>query len=150
LLTAAFALLLITVAAPASTKARQRPKLEHLSGVWIGGSAGSELEFARLQLDARGTGILTVSYLPDAPVRAYRVLRSRLDGFKVFFELSPGSDSEPIYLRGEFHFGYMNLQMGGVDRKWKREMYLRNEETFMKRLREVEQKAKEAPPGSER
>jgi hypothetical protein len=122
------------------------PTLKDLRGVWIGGTVGNELEFVRLQLDATGKGILAVSYLPDSPVRAYFVTSVDLEKLEMKCHLSPAdSSSEPIFLQGRFYYSHMDLELGGVTVKWKRQLYLRNEETFMKRLKQLGDRVREIP-----
>ena len=109
------------------------------------------MEFLRLELDADGKGVLTLSELPGAPVMAYRVLATRLKDLEVSFDLAPvESRSEPIVLRGKFVHSRMHLNLSGITLNWHRDIYLRNQEEFMKRLRAVEERAKEIPWSSGR
>ena len=129
-----------------ATKSMVPPTLQNLSGVWIGGTVGNELEFLRLELDTVGKGVLTVSYVPDSPVRAYYVRSVNLDKFAMKCELVPAdSDSEPVFLRGRFSYSQMDLEIGGLSVKWKRQVYLRSQDTFMKRLKQLEDRSKSLP-----
>jgi len=145
-------LIVVTTAHSSSATTKMSPpKAQDVAGVWIGGTVGSELEFLRLELDAEGKGVLTLSELPDTPVMAYQVQATRLKEFEVSFDLTPvDSRSEPISLRGKFLYSRMLLTLSGVTLTWKRDIYLRNQEGFMKRLRAAENRAKEIPRVSSR
>lgn len=118
------------------------PKLSDLATSWLGGSPQSTLEYFRLELDESGRGILVVQYLPGYPASLYEVSSTKLNGYKISFEVQAmDSGAEPIFLRGEALPFQLNLEVGGVERTWKKKIILEKEARVLERIQVVTERA---------
>lgn len=125
----------------ASKKPRQ-PTRSDLATVWVGGEPEEPLEYFRLELDANGTGILTVQYLPGKPAVAYRVLATSLSGYAVKLDLDPVDDgAQPLQVRGDAVPGLMRLQVAGRAPDWTRHIQLQRYDQLLERIRAVTERA---------
>jgi hypothetical protein len=96
---------------PATSQARMpcpHPTVDRLEGEWLGvGDLGG---VARLELDRRGHGLLTVQESSGAsPVSIYRVTSLVVDGYILNFALSPVAWPPETALTGESRCGRMTL-----------------------------------------
>lgn len=104
-------------------------------GSWHGFSEG-HLEFARLELNEDGTGLLAISFLPNAPPNTYVVTNWSVRDFELDIAVEIADpDAEPIKLENVgFAIDALELKMlpvhGG---NWSRKMILFNETTFQQR-----------------
>jgi hypothetical protein len=142
------AVALVGIGTPISLIATTRPKppvLPCLAGVWVGGSGPIPLEYLRLDLNADGTGLLTVSYLPTTPARVYKVSATRLHEYTVEIMSNPvEANSEPIKLRGEGTCSQLELIMAGAGKlKWERHMWLERLERVLARIHVVNEAAEQ-------
>jgi hypothetical protein len=115
-------------------KKARPPKPEELVGAWIG--YWEDGEFTRLELRADSTGFCAFvapadSATHDYGVQVYRITRWSLDGWSLVITLTPTeSRLENVYFKGRVHLDALDLEVGGVDRKWKEKLVL-NEESRM-------------------
>lgn len=131
------------LAAPATANKRPiRPTLADLATVWVGGSPGYGLEYFRLELDSEGMGLLTVQWLPDKPAVAYKVIETKLSGYRVELVLEAvDRPAESLYLRGEALRSFMDLEAGSVSPRWKRRVTMEPYAKLMGRLKAVTDRA---------
>ena len=136
------AALLFAVVSPASANKRPlQAKLSDLATVWIGGDAAS-LEFFRLELDQEGCGLLTVQWLPKQAALAYKVVATRLSGYRVDFVLEAVDRvEESLYLRGTALPTLLELEVGAEQPKWKRKLAMEPYSKFEMRLKAVSDRA---------
>jgi len=105
------------------------PKAENLIGVWVGCDE-SPLYFSRLDLRPDATGYdarvsPAGSSLHEYGAHAYRVTHWAVDEWKFTVSLSPATtNDEPIYLRGRAGYTSLDLEVGGTNGQWKRNMVL--------------------------
>lgn len=129
----------------AASKRVRQPTREDLATVWIGGGGGQSLEFFRLELDVRGTGVLTVQYLPDGPASAYRVRGTSLAGYAIRLEVEPiDPRSETLELAGEATSGLLRLDIRGRTPDWTRHIEFQRYDELLRRIRVVTEKAEVA------
>jgi hypothetical protein len=113
-----------------------------LATVWVGGEPEEPLEYFRLELDANGTGILTVQYLPGKSAVAYRVLATSLSGYTVRLETEPVDDgAQSIQVRGEAIPSFLRLQVVGRAPDWKLDIQLQRYDRLLERIRAVTERA---------
>jgi hypothetical protein len=125
----------------ASKKVRQ-PTRSDLATVWVGGEPEDPLEYFRLELDANGTGILTVQYLPGKPAVAYRVVGTSLSGYAVKLEIKAvDSDAQPLQAQGEAVPGLLRLHVTNRALDWRRDVQLQRYDQLLERIRVVTEKA---------
>lgn len=107
------------------------PKPEELVGAWIG--YWEDGEFTRLELRADSTGFCAFvapveSTTHDYGVQVYRITRWTLDGFALVMALTPTeSRLENVYVKGRVRLYALELEVGGIDRKWKEKLVLNKE-----------------------
>jgi hypothetical protein len=140
--------LIVAILAPPSglsAETRVRPAtLAELATVWVGSQPGGAFEYFRLEVNAEGTGLLTVLWLSSEPPQAYRVAATRLDGYAVTFDLLPvDAKAEPIYLRGRATARRLELEVGGTTPEWRRKILLDRYSDFMARLNAVNRRAEQ-------
>lgn len=116
------------------------PKLSDLATSWLGGSQDA-LQYFRLELDDTGHGILVVQYLPHNPAHLYEVSVSKLNGYKINFDVRAIDNAEPIFLRGRALPFELNLEIGGSERTWKNKIFLEKEERVLERIHVVTERA---------
>jgi hypothetical protein len=126
------AIVVLGIAVTVFAKSIARPPTpSDVAGVYSG--YGGEIEFLLLELDADGTGLLSVSYLPDNPVRLYRVESWRLSDWIVELQTRAiDPDAEGI----TFHkVRYSSLCLDGEFRgsDWKRTIKLYSERQWQSR-----------------
>lgn len=135
------AISLLATEALANKKPRQ-PTRSDLAAVWVGGEPEEPLEYFRLELDANGTGILTVQYLPGETAVAYRVLTTTLSGYAVGLDVQPvDRGAQPLKVRGEAIPGLLRLQVTGRAPDWTRDIRLQRYDQLLERIRAVTEKA---------
>ena len=133
----------------ANKKPRQ-PTRSDLATVWVGGEPEELLEYFRLELDANGTGILTVQYLPGKAAVAYRVLATSLSGYSVGLDVQPvDRGAQSLQVRGEAIPGLLRLQVTGRAPDWTRHIQLQRYDQLLERIRAVTERA-EAHTGATR
>ena len=121
------------------------PQLSDLATAWLGGPPRGIVEYFRLELDDSGKGILVVQYLPKNPPRLYEVSVSRLKGYDIAFDVRAGdSNAEHIFLRGKAGSYALDLEVGGIERTWKRKIFLEREDRMLERIRVVTERASQA------
>ena len=114
-----------------SAKQPRPPKPEELVGTWIG--FWEDEEFTRLELWPDFTGYCAyVAPVEDIThqygVHVYRVTHWTLDGWKLDISLTPiNSSDESIYLKGRLANLSLQLEVGGLARKWKEHVVLHKE-----------------------
>ena len=117
-------------------------QLPDLATAWLGGAARPVVEYFRLELDDSGRGILVVQWLPKNPPRLYEVSISRLKGYDIEFDVRPvESDAQAIFLRGKATILALELELGDIERNWKRKIYLEREDQVLERIRMVTERA---------
>ncbi len=142
------ALLVVGVAAKGLDKKAVPPKPEELVGVWIG--FWQDGDFTRLELRSDSTGYCAFvapaeSIAHDYGVQVYRVTRWTVDGWKFIITLTPAEARlEKVYLKGEVEFYKLELEVGGVDRKWKQKLLLHKESQIQASNLETKSKIEEA------
>ena len=101
----------------------------HLTGVWFGLTSG-DVEFCRLELNSRGSGILGIQYSTQTPdiyfLKSWSLSGQRFDAVIV----AQGS-AEPVNLRGETEGGTLKLTISG--QTWQRLVSFRREDSFEQR-----------------
>jgi hypothetical protein len=136
----AFLLFLSAALLFARTYARP-PAREAFLGAWQGYSE-SHLEFARLELDEDGTGLLAVSYLPQSPPVAYRVTNWVQRGFILDMSAtSADMDAEAVTFR-DVRYGIESISLELRGKGWNRKMVLLSETRFQKRLTDASDRLK--------
>ncbi len=111
------------------------PERKSFAGVWQGFSQ-DQLEFARLELNENGTGLLAISFLPTSPPEKYFVTKWTLKDFQVEFAIEPAEPgAEPVALENVI-LGLEDLEcvlrpVHGGD--WSRKMTLFNEKALQER-----------------
>ena len=129
-------------------KKARPPKLEELAGAWIG--FWEDGEFTRLELRPDSTGFCAFvapveSSTHDYGVQVYRITRWTLDGWALVVTLTPTeSRLENTYLRGRFSGYALDLEVGGIDRKWKEKLVLNKESRIQASNLETRSKIDEA------
>jgi hypothetical protein len=142
-------LLLFSSFAHASPKAARPPKAADLVGVWIGFTE-DELDFYRLDLRQDLTGYCASVSPPDTVLHeqgidTYRVNSWRLNGWALDIKLAPlGAKAEAIFLRGRYDGFTLQLEVGGTDGTWKRNLVLRPESRLATPNRETKKAIEEA------
>jgi hypothetical protein len=112
-------------------KKERPPKPEELVGAWIG--FWEDGEFTRLELRADSTGFCAFvapveSITHDYGVQVYRITRWTLDGWAFVMVLTPTeSRLENVYVKGRVRGYALELEVGGIDRKWKEKLVLNKE-----------------------
>ena len=105
------------------------PTAKELVGVWIGFDQ-DELTFTRLDLGADSTGYCARVYPSDTilhhySVKVYRVNKWSISDWNITIDLTPiSSNAESVYFKGRAGTASLNLKIGGVKTKWKRELLL--------------------------
>lgn len=139
------------VDAPASAGERKEaapPKREELVGAWIG--YWEDGEFTRLDLRADSTGFCAFvapveDITHDYGVQVYRITRWTLDGWRLVIALTPTeSRLENVYLKGRVSGFALDLEVGGVDSKWKEKLVLNKESRIQGSNLETKTKMEEA------
>jgi hypothetical protein len=124
------------------------PKPEELVGVWIG--SWEDGDFTRLELRSDTTGYCAFvapaqSIAHNYGVQVYRVTRWTVNGWKFVITLTPAEARlEKVYLKGEVGFVSLELEVGGVDRKWKQKLVLHKESQIQESNLETKNKIEEA------
>lgn len=127
--------------AHASKKVRQ-PTLSDIATVWVGGEPEDPLEYFRLELDANGTGILTVQYLPGKPAVAYRVVETSLSGYAIRLDIKAvDSNAQPLQAQGAAMPGILRLHVTSNALDWKRDVQLQRYDQLLERIRVVTERA---------
>jgi hypothetical protein len=141
-------LLLVGASVPCKARSPIPPaQLPDLATAWLGGAPRPVVEYFRLELDAAGKGILIVQWLPKSPPRLYEVSVARLKGYDVEFDVRPvDSNAQAIYLRGKVTILALDLEVGDIDRNWKRKIYLEREDEVLERIRMVTERARLVRP----
>ena len=112
-------------------KKERPPKPEELVGAWIG--YWEDGEFTRLELRADSSGFCAFvapveSITHDYGVQVYRITRWTLDGWAFVMVLTPTeSRLENVYVKGRVSGYALELEVGGIDRKWKEKLFLNKE-----------------------
>jgi hypothetical protein len=112
-------------------KKERPPKPEELVGAWIG--YWEDGEFTRLELRADSSGFCAFvapveSITHDYGVQVYRITRWTLDGWAFVMVLTPTeSRLENVYVKGRVSGYALELEVGGLDRKWKEKLFLNKE-----------------------
>jgi len=120
------------------------PTMADLATTWLGGEQAG-LEYVGLRLAADGTGSMAIQYLPQQPAEAYRITKTKLDKYKVVFEVTPaGASAEAIYLRGTAISNRMVLELGGTKVDWKRSILLERREAVIARIEAVDTRLRES------
>ncbi len=144
---AIFALLGTSLLATVSTKKARPPKPEELVGSWIG--FWQDEEFTRLDLRPDFTGYCAYVAPVDSSthqygVHVYRVTRWSLDGWQFNIALTPvNSSDESVYLKGRVAYLSLQLEIGGVGRKWKEQVVLHKESRIQESNLETRTKIEE-------
>ena len=133
---------LLVSSADAKPRARKATMADLATG-WLGGQPKG-IEYARVDLAEDGTGLLVVQYLPqNAPV-AYEITGTTLSAGRVEFDVRTlDRPDEPVYLRGRATPVALDLEIGALDRKWKRKLSMEREDTVRGRIDAVSARAKE-------
>lgn len=103
--------------------------------MWLGFDS-DQLEFTRLDLRSDFTGYCARvspadTVLHKCGVAGYRVTRWVVDGWKFSSSVTPmGTNAEPIGLQGRFNGISLQLEVGGTNGQWKRELVLYRESRF--------------------
>ena len=112
-------------------KKARPPKPEELVGAWIG--FWEDGEFTRVELRPDSTGFCAFvapveSTAHDYGVQVYRITRWTLDGWAFVLALTPTeSRLENVYVKGRVSGNALELEVGGMDRKWKEKLVLNKE-----------------------
>ncbi len=107
------------------------PKPEQLVGVWTG--FWEDGNFTRLELRSDSTGYCAFVAPPQGGlheygVEVYRVTHWSLDAWRFIVTLTPANArSEEVYLKGDVWFDKLELEIGGMKRKWKQKLVLHND-----------------------
>jgi hypothetical protein len=139
---------LLSVTAKGPDKKPVPPTPEELVGVWIG--FWEDGDFTRLELRSDSTGYCAFvapawSIAHHYGVQVYRVTRWTLDGWKFIITLTPSEARlEKAYLKGEVGLDALELEVGGIDRKWKQKMVLHKESQIQASNLETKSKIEEA------
>jgi hypothetical protein len=142
------AFLIVDVAAKGSDKKAIPPKPEELVGVWIG--SWEDGDFTRLELRSDTTGDCAFvapaqSVAHEYGVQVYRVTRWTVNGWNFIITLTPAEARlEKVYLKGEVGVFALELEVGGVDRKWKQKLVLHKESQIQESNLETKRKIEEA------
>jgi hypothetical protein len=129
-------------------KKAKPPKPEELVGAWIG--FWEDGEFTRIELRADFTGFCgfvapAESTTHDYGVQVYRITRWTLDDRAVVMTLTPTeSRQENAYLKGRVSGYALELEVGGIDRKWKEKLFLNKESRIQASNMETKSKIAEA------
>ena len=137
------ALLLIASAASATVEVRVAPAtVACLENVWLGGGVPGPLEYLRLEIDKKGTGLLAVRFLPSYPPRMYRVTGIHLAGYRITIKTEPAeADAEAINLTGLATCGELKLTLSYPSNpKWKPNVILEREAIVKGRIKAVEER----------
>lgn len=141
--------LLLSPALSGAAKQARPPKAADLVGVWVGFTE-DELDFYRLDLRRDLTGYCASVSPPDTilhehGVDTYRITSWRLSGWALDFQLVPlSAKAEGIFLRGRYDAFTLQLEVGGTDSSWKRNLVLRPESRIAAPNRETKQAIAEA------
>ena len=135
---------------PSRAKRRRprRQKPEELVGAWIG--YWEDAEFTRLELRADSTGFCAFvapveSITHDYGVQVYRITQWTLDGWRLVVALTPTeSRLENVYLKGRVSGYALELEVGGLGRKWKEKLVLNKESRIQASNLETKNKIDEA------
>ena len=116
-----------------------RPTLGSLSGVWIG--PGDQGTYYRLELNAKGHGLLVVQELWSGPISFYKVAAVKLVGYNCDFDLAPQHGANPtVRLKGICN-GDLHLVRSGINRdngfKWQDGATLERANLLLPRIRAV-------------
>ena len=120
------------------------PAAKELVGTWIGFDEG-ELTFTRLELHADLTGYLARvspadTILHDYGVKIYRVNKWSISDWNVAIDLTPmSSNAEVVYLKGRAGMADLDLEIGGLNKKWKLKVLLYPESRIETSNRETKQ-----------
>ena len=111
------------------------PRSQDLVGSWVGCGWGCTW-FYRLTLDPGGTGTL-VALPPNAISEIYLLEKWTLGGNQLTTSTRPLlKQLEPITLKvSHVDLRYLELEIAGVDRDWKRNITLTNEKDMEDRIR---------------
>jgi hypothetical protein len=129
-------------------KKARPPKPEELVGAWIG--FWEDGEFTRLELRADSTGFCAFvapveSITHDYGVQVYRITRWTLDGWALGMALTPTeSRLENVYVKGRVSGYALELEVGGINRKWKEKLVLNKESRIQTSNFETKSKIDEA------
>jgi hypothetical protein len=120
------------------------PTAKELVGTWIGFDR-DELTFTRLELHADSTGYLARvspadTILHDYGVQAYRVNKWSVSDWNVAIDLTPiSSNAEVLYLKGRAGMADLDLEIGGLNKRWKLKVLLYPESRIETSNRETKQ-----------
>jgi hypothetical protein len=129
-------------------KKARPPKPEELVGAWIG--FWEDGDFTRVELRPDSTGFCAFvapveSISHDYGVQVYRITRWTLDGWSFVLALSPTeSRLENVYVKGRVSGYALELEVGGIDRKWKEKLVLNKESRIQESNLETKSKIDEA------
>jgi hypothetical protein len=136
----------VTATEIGGSKRIREPSREDLATVWVGGDPES-LEYLRLELDAKGRGLLTIQYVPDARAVAYEVIATSLDRYDIVLELKPVDDTRHlIEVAGKAIPGLLRLEVKGRDPNWSRRTMLQPYEDLLERISAVTERARAFSP----
>lgn len=121
----------------------RRPTRDDLARVWVGGGGDESIEYFRLELDANGTGLLTIQYLPDRPALAHKVIATSLSGYSIALQLQPVDDSQVLEVRGEAIPDLLRLEIRCRAPKWTTRVNLEPYDELLGRIKVVTEKAAE-------
>lgn len=142
---ATLTLLTLTTFIPAKeAKKATPPSAKELVGTWIGFDQ-DELTFTRLELHADSTGYLArvspaETILHDYGVQVYHVNKWSVTDWNVAIDLTPiSSNAEVVYLKGRAGMADLDLEIGGLNKKWKLKVLLYPESRIEMSNRETKQ-----------
>lgn len=124
------------------------PKPEELIGAWIG--YWDDGDFTRVELRPDLTGFCAFvapveSITHDYGVQVYRITRWTLSGWEFVLTLTPTeSRLENVYVKGRIRGYALDLEVGGINRKWKRKLVLNKESRMQTSNLETKNKIDEA------
>jgi hypothetical protein len=128
-----------------ATEARMRtlvPPLAQLGGSWLGTSERHS-EYFRVEFDSSGKGVLTIEFVAGGPTDAYEILSTSLSGYSISFLLRPFAEAEPIFARGTANKLGLWLDVGDINGKWTRKVFLEPESDVLGRIDAVTRRAQE-------
>jgi hypothetical protein len=117
----------------AHAKRARPPTQSELIGTWQGYS-DSQLEFAVLELDAGGVGLLAISYLPDDAPLLYKVEKWAVRDFDIEATVRPIDAAAEVIELSKIHFELTSLYVELTGASWKRTLRLFNAKEY--KLRE--------------
>lgn len=121
-------------------KDARQPTLADLATVWIGGGIAGE--YARVELEADGRGLMTIQFLPDGKAEAFIITRTNISRYAVTFAVSPVDDAtSDLYVRGTAVPTALELVFGGRSPKWQHRVRLLRQGDVDRRRKAVTERA---------